>query len=162
LEPGQPATVTLEGWPDRPLEGLVSAIAPRAIADDSTVATFEVFLRFDQPDDLPVLVGMTADAALQTGLNEDVLLVPNAAINVDRSVGTYSVNLVNTDANGNQTFEAVDVTIGLRDSDYTQILSGLEEGDEIFVGTLPGEPDVGPGGDFGPGGDGPGGGPFGG
>lgn len=168
LEPGQPATVTLEGWPDRPLEGSVAVIAPRAVADDSTVATFEVFLSFDQPADMPVLMGMTADAALQTAVNENILLVPNAAINVDRSVGTYSVNLVQTDADGNQTFEAVDVTIGLRDSDYTQILSGLEEGDEVFVGTLPTDPAFGPGrrpgGGFGPGGgdDEQGGGPFGG
>jgi multidrug efflux pump subunit AcrA (membrane-fusion protein) len=125
---------------------------------------FEVFLSFEQPDDLPLPLGMTADAALQTAVNENVLLVPNAAINVDRSVGTYSVNLVKTDAGGNQSFEAVDITIGLRDSDYTQILSGLEVGDEVFVGTLPTEPEFGPGGGFGPGpgGDRPGEGPFGG
>jgi multidrug efflux pump subunit AcrA (membrane-fusion protein) len=162
LEPGQPATVTLEGWPERPLEGLVAAIAPRAVDNDSTVATFEVFLTFDQPDDLPVLVVMTADAALQTAVSENILLVPNAAINVDRSVGTYSVNRANTDANGNQTFEEVEVTIGLRDSNNTQILSGLEEGDEVLVGPLPGEPAFGPGNGFGPGDGGPAGGPFGG
>jgi RND family efflux transporter MFP subunit len=162
LEPGQPATVTLEGWPERPLEGLVAAISPCAVDDDSTVATFEVFLRFDQPDDLPLLVGMTADAAMQTAVSDNILLVPNAAINVDRSVGTYSVNRVNTDANGDQSFEEVEVTIGLRDSDYTQILSGLEEGDAVFVGTLPTVPDFGPGGGFGPGDGGPDNGPFGG
>lgn len=162
LEPGQPATITLEGRPDESLEGVVTAIAPRAVADDSTVATFEVYLSFAQPEGLPLLVGMTADAELQTSLSENILLVPNAAINVDRSVGTYSVNLVRTDASGNRNFEEVPVTIGLRDNNYTQILSGLEEGDQVFVGTLPTTPTFGPGGDFGPDGGGPGGGPFGG
>lgn len=162
LEPGQPATITLEGRPDESLDGVVAAIAPRAVADDSTVATFEVYLNFAYPEELPLLVGMTADAELQTGLSENILLVPNTAINVDRSVGTYSVNLVHSDANGNRNFEEVQVTIGLRDNNYTQILSGLEEGDQVFVGTLPTTPTFGPGGDFGPDGGGQGGGPFGG
>jgi multidrug efflux pump subunit AcrA (membrane-fusion protein) len=54
--------------------------------------------------------------------------VPNQAINVDRSNGTYSVVLVIGD-----TTEEVAVTIGLRDSRYTQITSGLNPGDLVLT-----------------------------
>jgi multidrug efflux pump subunit AcrA (membrane-fusion protein) len=77
---------------------------------------------------------MTANADLLTKNLENILLVPNEAINVDRSKGTYSVNLVTTDADGNPTTETISVTIGLRDRNNTQIISGLNEGDVLRVG----------------------------
>ena len=107
---------------------------------------------------MPLRIGMTANANLITGEREGVLLVPNAAINADRSAGTFSVNLVRIDADGNVTVEEIEVTIGLRDANNTQITSGLQEGDEIMIGN------VLPIFEFGPGNDGGGGrgGPFGG
>jgi hypothetical protein len=48
----------------------------------------------------------------------------------------------------------VEVTIGLKDGKYTQILSGLSDGDEVIIGEI-----VAPTTSFGPGGNG---GPFGG
>lgn len=157
LEMGQPATITLETWPDEEIAGQVVAIAPAAEETTSALVTYEVYLSLGETE-LPILVGMTANADLVTSRRQDVLLLPNAAINVDRQAGTYSVNLVSADENGNLTTEAVEVSIGLRDGQYTQITGGLEEGDEVLVGdNLPVQR-------FGPGGDGPppGGGPFGG
>jgi multidrug efflux pump subunit AcrA (membrane-fusion protein) len=62
-----------------------------------------------------------------------VLLVPNQAIDVDRTNGTYSVMFVTGDS-----VEQVPVTIGLRDNQFTQIKSGLNAGDELAVGnTVP-------------------------
>jgi hypothetical protein len=65
---------------------------------------------------------------------ENVLLLHNRAINVDRTAGTYSVNLVRTDADGRQSVEEVQVGIDLRDGDVTQITAGLAEGDQVLVG----------------------------
>lgn len=161
LNEGQPATITLETWPDEEIEGEVVSIAPTATEDGSAVVSYRVYLSLRQTD-LPVLVGMTANASLLTDEVTNVLLVPNAAINANRENGTFSVNRFTTGANGNRTTEEVAVTIGLRDGRYTQITSGLQEGDELLVGnTTPvfrfgeGPPDGG-----GPGGGGPGGGGF--
>lgn len=111
------------------------SIAPRANQSNSTVVNFDVFLSLGETD-LPVRVGMTANANLQTNNYENVLLVPNAGINVDRSRGIYSVNRVTIDASGNQTVEVVEVTIGLRDGQFTQITDGLQEGDVLLVGNV--------------------------
>ena len=149
---GQPATLTLESWPDDEISSEVTAISPRNIQGNTAVVSYEVFLGLNDTD-LPVLVGMSANADLLTKNLKNILLVPNEAINVDRSKGTYSVNLVTTAANGKPSIESVPITIGLRDNNNTQILSGLNEGDELRVGTNSARFN------FGPGEDGRGGGP---
>ena len=132
---GQPASITLETWPDTVLNGSVVSIAPSATQSNSAVVSYKVFLSLGETD-LPVRVGMTANADLQTNNYENVLLVPNEAINVDRSRGIYSVNRVTTDAEGNKSIEEIEVTIGLRDGDNTQVKDGLQEGDVLMVGSV--------------------------
>ncbi|HEX6387125.1 MAG TPA: efflux RND transporter periplasmic adaptor subunit [Anaerolineae bacterium] len=130
---GQTALVTLESWPDESIESRITSIAPRATSNNSAIVSFEVYLALDEID-LPIRVGMTANASLVTATRQDVLLVPNEAIMVDRNSGTYSVNKVQVDAEGNQTIEEVPITIGLRDDKFTQIISGLQAGDRLMVG----------------------------
>ncbi|PID85279.1 MAG: hypothetical protein CSB13_08845 [Chloroflexi bacterium] len=130
---GQPATITLESWPDHKIDSEVTAIAPRNVRENITVVSYEVFLSLNETE-LPVLVGMTANANLLTNNLENVLLVPNEAINIDRNKGTYSVNLITTGDDGSQAIDEIQVTIGLRDSHNTQIIDGLNEGDKLLVG----------------------------
>ena len=135
---GQPTIVTVEAWPDEELTGEVVAIAPKAKIQ-SEIVTYEVHLRVEAGD-LPILTGMTANAELITAERENVLLVPNRAITADRQAGKYYVNLVEGDA-----MTKTEVTIGLRDKDFTEITSGLEEGDELFIGEIEGGLPFGPG-----------------
>jgi len=126
---GQPTIVTLESWPDDELTGEVVSIAPKAKVQ-SGIVIYEVHLSL-KAGDLPVLTGMTANAELTTANREDVLLVPNRAITADRAAGKYYVNLVQGD-----TIARTEVSIGLRDKDFTEITGGLEEGDELFIGEI--------------------------
>lgn len=154
LSVGQPAAVTLETWPDVTIASEIVTIAPSAqTAADSSLIVYDVYLSLGETD-LPVRVGMTADAQLITAEYSDILLVPNRAINADREKGTYSVQLVVGDE-----IRDVAVSIGARDDQNTQITSGLAAGDEILVG------DYTPVDSFAPprpGNPGSGGGPFGG
>ncbi|MCI0579580.1 MAG: efflux RND transporter periplasmic adaptor subunit [Chloroflexi bacterium] len=155
---GQPAVVTLEAWPDVAIASEVTLIAPRASqSPDSALVTYQVYLSLAQTD-RPVRVGMTANASLETARREGILLVPNAAIQADRDNGTYSVTLVERDAQGNPAYRSAPVTIGLRDDDFTQITGGLQAGDELLIGAPQAQPVLGPGQGGGPGGNGPGGG----
>jgi HlyD family secretion protein len=151
LAVGQPARVNMETWPNVDIPSEITAIAPSSSASDSGVVTFDVHLALEQTD-LPILVGMTANADLITNVGEGVLLVPNAALTADRENGTYSVNVVHTGEDGSTTVLPVEVTIGLKDNDHTQIISGLVEGDVVILGTF-----EAPVQRFGPGGGGPGG-----
>lgn len=156
---GQPATLTLESWPDVDIVGEVVSIAPIATQDNTAVVSYQVYISLGETE-LPVLVGMTANARLLTDTVKDVLLVPNAAINANREKGTYTVNKVITNASGAQTLTEVEVTIGLRDGRYTQITSGLQAGDELIIGSVTPRFQFGNG--DGPPDNGQGGGPFGG
>ncbi len=151
LAVGQPAIVTMETWPNEEIASEITAIAPSSSAGDSGIVTYDVHLALKQTE-LPILVGMTANADLITSVGEDVLLVPNAAITADRENGTYSVNIVRTNPDGGTTVLPTEVTIGLKDKDHTQIVSGLIEGDTVILGKFEAPTQT-----FGPGGNGDGG-----
>jgi RND family efflux transporter MFP subunit len=135
LEAGQPAVVTFEAWPGEELNGRIQAIAPSSGSDSDGLVNYDVSIHLDTSR-LPVLVGMTADAQLITEEKENVLLVPNAAVTADRRAGTYRVNIVVGEEEGQPIVESTNITIGLRDDDYTEVLSGLSEGDTVLIGEL--------------------------
>ena len=132
---GQPANVTLETWPEQAITAEVTEIAPRATISSNGLVTYEVWLQLGATE-LPVRAGMTANAEMVTANRDDVLLVPNGAIRADRENGRYFVNLASQAADGSTTFTEVEVTIGLRDNDFTQITSGISAGDELLIGEL--------------------------
>jgi multidrug efflux pump subunit AcrA (membrane-fusion protein) len=123
---GTETLVTLEAWPDQEFEGQVVSVAPRGSASGGIV-TYEVHIRLSTGD-LPIRAGMTANAQLITSARRDVLLVPNRAITVDRQAAKYYVYEVHGDDLAKQ-----EVTIGLRDSEYTEVRSGLSAGDQVAL-----------------------------
>lgn len=132
---GQTADLTLETWPDETIASTVIAIAPSATEDSSGLITYDVHLALGDVE-LPVLLGMTANASLVTFETDNILLVPNAAITEDRAAGIYSVNLVTGEVEGVPQIENTEVAVGQRDGEYTQIIDGLDEGDEVLIGEL--------------------------
>ena len=119
----------METWPDTEIESEITKIAPTALTDPtSSLVIYEVHLGLDNAS-LPIRVGMTANANLITAEISDVLLVPNQAINADRATGTFTVNLMV----GEQEVEEIPVSIGLRDNSNTEIISGLQAGDELLI-----------------------------
>jgi multidrug efflux pump subunit AcrA (membrane-fusion protein) len=123
---GQPASITLEAWPERQIASEIVAIAPGSNSSSTALAAYDVHLAY-QAADLPTLIGLTANASLVTARREDVLLVPNAAITPDRAAGKYFVDVQQADGS----FHQVEVSIGLRDNENTQITTGLVEGDVL-------------------------------
>ena len=81
LAVGQPATITLESYPDTEIAAEVASIAPAAGASVTGLVTYDVRLRLGESG-VPLLAGMTANATLVTAEKTDVLLVPNEAIQV--------------------------------------------------------------------------------
>ena len=135
LAAGQPAVVTLETWPGQEIQGQITAIAPQATSSGSALVSYEVQVSLGETD-LPVRIGMSAEADLITAAKTGVLLVPTQAITPDREAGTYSVNVVRIGPDGLRTTERVQVTTGLKDGDSTEITSGLSVGDEVVIGEL--------------------------
>lgn len=130
LQVGQPAEVTLDAFPGQTLVATLASIAPSA-TQGSSIVNYEARLSLDNSIELPLRVGMTANARLITEEKLDVLLLPNRAIRADRQAGKYYVNVPD-----GETTREVEITIGLRDGQNTQILSGLEEGDQVVIGVI--------------------------
>jgi HlyD family secretion protein len=133
LKVGQDAIVLVDAWPDAPLTGQILSIAPNANANSNTgVVNYEAHVAINKAE-VELRAGMSASATITTFEIKDVLIVPNAAIVPDRTTGKYYVNVVAEDG----TTTKVEVVIGSRANGYTEIKSGLEEGDKVLIDELP-------------------------
>ncbi|MBL8131986.1 MAG: hypothetical protein JNL42_09020 [Anaerolineae bacterium] len=79
--------------------------------------------------DSRVRLGMTAEAQVVTQRQEDVLVVPNQYIRLDRRGGAAFVNLVQPDGSLVETA----VTLGLQGVDSSEVVGGLRAGDVVAV-----------------------------
>jgi len=127
----QAALVTLETWPDAAIPATVTAVVPEPVGG-SDLVVYEVFLSLGETE-LPLRAGMTADATLTVGAISDALLLPSEAIAIDRTTGTYTVQRVVSGADGAEEIVPTEVTVGRRSGGFTEITSGLAEGDEVII-----------------------------
>ncbi len=71
---------------------------------------------------------MTVDVSILTAAREDILLVPDSAI--DRSGGQ---TVVQVQVEGAEEPETREVEVGVTDFMQTEIISGLKEGEEVVL-----------------------------
>ncbi len=129
VEKGQKAQITFDALPGQTLNGIVGDV-PLQGALQGGVTVYEVPVSLAGADKLPLLVGMTANVKIATGEAQNALLVPTMALT--KSNGMYQV-LVADPANPSAQPQAVPVQVGLSDGTYTQITSGLNDGDQVVV-----------------------------
>jgi len=78
VQPGQPATVTVEAYPGRPFRGTVSKIEPQAVVDQN-VTMFPVLVELANPERL-LKPGMNAEVSVSISRRDNVVTVPNEAV----------------------------------------------------------------------------------
>ena len=126
LKEQQPVVMTVDALPDAQLTGRVDYIAPVA-TDSGGVVTYKVIIGLDQTE-LPVRGGMSANADVITEVRDNVLIVPNWTIRIDRQTGKSYVNIKRGDK-----IEEIEIVTGLRNADKSEVKSGLNEGDVLVV-----------------------------
>jgi HlyD family secretion protein len=130
---GQKATVTLDALSGQTLEGSVTDIAPSpATSGSDSIVTYEVTITLaGNGQDIGLRSGMTANATIETKRLENVVVVPNKAIQTDRGTDETIkyVEKVGDRGQGTRT----EIKLGLRSGSVTQVLAGLAEGDEVLV-----------------------------
>ena len=129
---GQQVQITADAVPDKTYVGTVTRVSMKGTSNGGTT-TYPVSIRIDDTDGLRP--GMNANAEIVVAEANNALVVPNAAV----VRGSYV--LVTKDspsaANADTAMEApegfvyVPVKTGVSDDDYTQIVSGIQEGDTI-------------------------------
>ncbi|NOX61190.1 MAG: HlyD family efflux transporter periplasmic adaptor subunit [Chloroflexi bacterium] len=128
---GQPARVSIDALEGLELAGVVTRIAPTAAGGGglggASIVTYEV--RVDlEPTDAALRSGLTATVVIITDEVHDVVILPNRVMRLDRQTGqTYVEKIVDGAP------RRVDLEIGLRNEQFSQILSGVEEGDQLAV-----------------------------
>ena len=125
VEVGMPATVILRAFPLEPRKGKVTFIYPEMLKREAR--TISVRIELPNPDG-KMKPGMYADVVLDPGAKEaPVVAVPASAL-IDS--GTRQVVLV---AKGEGRFEPREVKVGRRGAGYTEIMEGLEDGEEVVT-----------------------------
>ncbi|MBC8448781.1 MAG: HlyD family efflux transporter periplasmic adaptor subunit [Chloroflexi bacterium] len=128
IEVGQAAVITFDAFLGQQLRGQVLAVPLQGTLQGG-VMVYEVPVLLQGAEELPLLVGMTANVAIQVGQVQDALLVPAMAL---QNVGGFYQVLV-PDRDPQAAPQAVPVEVGLSDGLYTEIVRGLNEGDQVVV-----------------------------
>lgn len=126
VKTGQKATLTLDAFPDKTFAGQVLSINTDGQVS-SGVTTYPTVITFDT-DLQNIYPNMAVNANIITNIKNDVILVPNAAVQTKNGQTT-----VRTLKNNKE----VDVAVETGDSndEQTEIISGINEGDEVIIGT---------------------------
>ncbi|MFC1513650.1 efflux RND transporter periplasmic adaptor subunit [candidate division KSB1 bacterium] len=123
---GQKANVNLEAYPGVDFAGEVIGLSPisSSYQINSNVKTFEVNVKLDGTDER-LLPGMTATVNLIVEEINDILAIPASSV-YEKDGLTYVFTVDGNDLDERQ------VELGRRDYTFVEVLSGLEEDDEIL------------------------------
>jgi RND family efflux transporter MFP subunit len=118
VKPGMKAKVQLYAYRTKTFTARVSSVQPAA---DPTTQRYTVVLEMENPPD-NLMVGMTGEMNIITGTHENALLVPTRALLVDQALMVK-----------NGVVHSRTVGVGFRTLDFTEVTSGLEQGNRVIV-----------------------------
>lgn len=126
LNVGQEANVTIDSIGEDIFTGTVSEINKTATSS-SGVTVYTATVTLDKTESM--LSGMTADVAVTIEGVENALLVPEEAV---RKTSATSYVYTSYDEETGELGGMAEVTTGLSNGTYTEITSGLKEGDTVY------------------------------
>ncbi len=127
IEKNQKAEITLAG---ETYQGTVREISHIAAQNEKGASQISVKVKFDNPDE-NVFLGVDAKVTIQAKKAEDVIMLPAEVVNIGKE-GSFCYVLEDG------VITRKNVTTGLSSDDYTEILSGIGEGEAVIrdLGTL--------------------------
>jgi macrolide-specific efflux system membrane fusion protein len=123
---GQRATIVLDSYPDRKVNGVVYKILDEGTIKNNVV-TYTVKIRPDRVPDF-FRSQMTANLKIQISTRKDILLLPAAAV-VTNPQGETAV--IKEMPEGAPVYSVVET--GQNEGDLVEIVSGLQPGETVFV-----------------------------
>ncbi len=125
LEPNQSVRLHVESLKDAEMDAKISFIAPVATVK-SNVKGFDVQALIEKPNKR-LRPGMTVNVSIPIASASDVVSVPISA--VFKGEGNKRVVYVRT----GETTERREVKIGVTNTDFAQVINGVEAGEEILL-----------------------------
>ncbi len=126
LHVGLPARLSLDAFRGETFSGKLDRIAPYVLDLEKQARTVEIDATFDDPEVRSrLLVGYSADIDIILDTRENVLRVPTEAVMEDNQVYRYKRE--------SGTLEIVPISTGISNWNYTEVLDGIAEGEEIVL-----------------------------
>ena len=128
---GQEVQITADAVEGTTYTGVVTKVSVAGTTSDG-ITTYPITVRIDETEGLRP--GMNVDAEIILESAEDVLAIPSGAVNRGNTVlitadSPSAANAVDQEAPEGYVY--VEVETGISDDSYTQVLSGLQEGDTV-------------------------------
>jgi HlyD family secretion protein len=121
-----PAGISVDAFPGRKFKGHVRRIAPYVLDVEKQARTVDVEVEFSEPAETQVLlVGYSADVEIVLDKRDGVLRVPTAAIQEGTKVLLYLPD--------GHTTEERRIGTGLSNWEFTEVTSGLNQGDQVVL-----------------------------
>ncbi len=124
---GQPVTIRIDAFPRERFRGRVSRIDPQAVVENN-VTVVKVRVEIEKPD-ARLKPGLNATCEFLVARKDDVVAVPNEAVNMSRE-GTYVEVMVNG------TPQRREVKIGIQGNEKTEIIDGVQPGEIVVTGRV--------------------------
>lgn len=126
VKEGQECTLTLDAFPSQSFTGIVNSVNQSGTNSGGNTK-YTAIVTMEKEENM--LTGMNASVKIVLSTQNNVLLVPEAAlIEQDGKVYVYTEYNKKKDELGGM----VEVTTGLSDGENVQILAGIEEGQQIY------------------------------
>lgn len=124
LKAGQLARVTLDALPGQTFAGKVRRIAPYVTEVEKQARTVDVEVDFEEPPQLQLLVGYSADVEVVVERRDNVLRVPTQAI---RQGGKVLV------LGADHKLQERSLQTGLANWAFTEVIGGLNAGERVLL-----------------------------
>ena len=125
IKKGQSAVISFDAFPYKTLNGTVESVAYTTTLTNQGVQAYEVKIALPHSS-LNIKDGLSATVDITTEVKKNVLSVPIESVATENGKSYVIVVLPN------DKFEKRFVEVGVSSDNYTEILSGLKEGDKIL------------------------------
>jgi HlyD family secretion protein len=123
---GMPATITMDSFRGLEFPGRVRRVSDYVLELEKQARTVDVEVDFQNPEDTAMLLaGYSADVEIILETRADVLRVPTEAVLEGRRVFVFHP--------GTGSLEAREVTVGISNWMFTEVVSGLKESERVVV-----------------------------
>lgn len=125
IKAGQVGRIVLDAIKGKSFAGKVKRVAPYVLELERQARTVEVEVEFIEPPTAEnLLVGYSADVEIVHASHENVLRIPTQTLLEEKRVLLYRTDSI---------LEERTVETGLANWDYTEVISGLNEGDRVAM-----------------------------
>jgi HlyD family secretion protein len=134
ITPGTPVDVSVEAFPEETFKGSIDLIEPepsQGVGD--VVVNYVVWIRLDPTESGKLQLGMQATVKFVSETVENAVLVPNEAVQIVANQRGIYVPVESQKNPGSRVPKFVTFRAGLDDGMNTQVLDGLQEGQEVYI-----------------------------